>query len=116
MKNQDVIVAKTNELLKGHCYDGLRAAAENWLKALGTEGEKEASKAYIDMLEESVMTLDEVITTFEQPFMIEKFGAEMAGQIHDHAAELKANGGKWCDCPACSCGLEILSYKEDMLA
>lgn len=112
MKNQNVIEEKTNELLSGYCYEGLREAALNWQKSLGTEGENEASMAYISMLKESIMPIDEVIDLFAQPFMADTFGPEKAKAIHDHAVEVKANGGVFCDCPACTKAQEILSVFE----
>ena len=47
---------------------------------------------------------------------IEKFGREKAEEIANHAKEVKAKGAKWCDCPACTTAMEVLKYKEDLLA
>ena len=115
MKNQEKIVAKTKELLSGYCAPELKAAAEAWLKAAETGDAKEEAQAYVAELEDAVMDIDSVIAAFSDPGMAEAFGAERAAQIRDHAKDVKAAGGKWCDCPACTKGLELLSYKEDLL-
>lgn len=116
MKNKDIIVEKTKKLLETHCYQGLKTAANDWLKAIGTDKEKEAAKNYVAVLEDSVMDIDSVIKFFDSDEAVKKFGAEMANKIASHAKEVKAGGGKYCDCPACSAGLEVLKYKEDLLA
>lgn len=116
MKNQNVIVEKTEELLKTHCYEGLRTAANEWLNALGTDKEKEAGKKYVAVLEDSVVDIDTVINLFSSEAGIKKFGAEKAAEIASHAKDVKARGGKWCDCPACTAAREVLKYKDDILA
>jgi len=116
MNNQGIIVEKTKELLNTHCYEGLRSAANEWLDSIGTEKEKEASKRYVDMLKDSVVDIDTVINLFSSDKAAEKFGAEKAAEIATHAKEIKAKGAKWCDCPACTAALEVLKYKEDLLA
>jgi len=116
MNNKSVIIEKTKELLNTHCYAGLKTAANEWLEAVGTDKEKEAAKKYVDMLEESIVDIDTVINLFSSEAGIKKFGAEKATEIASHAKEIKAKGAKWCDCPACTAALEVLKYKEDLLA
>lgn len=115
MKNQEIIIEKTKELLSTHCYEGLRAIAEQWLGAVGTEKETEASRKYVAALEDAVTDIDTVINVFGSNMAKEKFGAEMANNILSHAKEIKAEGAKWCDCPACTAGLKVLEYKADLL-
>ena len=107
MENQNLIIEKTKELLRGHCYEGLRTAAQNWLDALGTDKESEAVESYKAMLDESISPIDDVIALFGSDAMVGKMPAEVIKHIHDHAVEVKANHGIWCDCPACSKALEI---------
>ena len=116
MKNQNIIIDKTKLLLELHCYDGLKAAAQEWLTSIGTEEEKKASEKYVAVLEDSVVGIDTVINLFSSDVGIEKFGADMASQIASHAKEIKANGAEWCDCPACTAAFEVLKYKKDLLA
>ena len=39
---------------------------------------------------------------------------QQAAAYAAHAREVKAKGGKWCDCPACAPGREILDRKEEL--
>lgn len=116
MKNQSIIIEKTKELLNTHCYEGLKTAAQEWLASIGTDNEKKAGETYAALLEESIVDIDTVINLFTSEKGIEKFGAEMAAGIANHAKEMKAKGAKWCDCPACTAAMEVLKYKEDLLA
>ncbi|WP_416200544.1 MAG: Heat-shock protein Hsp90 [Thermocaproicibacter melissae] len=115
MKNQEIIIERTKELLATHCYEGLRTAAQQWLDAVGTEKEAEASKKYVSALEDAVTDIDSVISLFGSDKAKEKFGEEMANKIYSHAVEIKAKGAKWCDCSACTAGLKVLEYKADLL-
>lgn len=116
MNNQDIIVEKTKELLSIRVYEGLKTAGEEFLAALGTDGEKAAAEKYAFELEDAVPTIDFVIDLFSSEDGIKRFGAERAKGIADHAREAKANGAVWCDCPACTAALEVLKYKADLLA
>lgn len=116
MKNQSVIIENTKKLLNTHCYERLRAAANEWLESLGTDKEKKASENYVAALKDSIVDIDSVINLFSSDMGIEKFGAEKAAQIASHAKEIKAKGAKWCDCPACTAAMEVLKYEEDLLA
>lgn len=115
MKNQEIIIERTKELLSVHCYEGLRVAAEQWLGAVGTEKEAEASRNYVSALEDAVTDIDTVINVFESDMAKEKFGEEIALKILSHAKEIKSEGAVWCDCPACTAGLKVLEYKSDLL-
>ena len=115
MKNQEIIIERTKELLSVRCYEGLKAAAEQWLDAVGTEREAEASRKYVFELEDAVTDIDTVINVFGSDMAKEKFGEEMANNIRSHAIEIKAKGAVWCDCPACTAGLKVLEYKADLL-
>lgn len=116
MNNQSIIIEKTKKLLDTRCYEGLRTAANEFLDALGTEREKEAAKNYLAVLEDSVVDIDGLINFFSSERAIERFGAEMANNFVSRAKERKAQGAKYCDCPACTAALEVLNYKEDLLA
>ncbi|MBB2183963.1 hypothetical protein H0486_13870 [Lachnospiraceae bacterium MD1] len=116
MNNQNIIIENTKKLLSIRCYEGLKTAANEWLEAIGTENEKQASEKYVAVLEDSIVDIDTVISLFTSASGIERFGPENASQIANHAKEIKANGAKWCDCPACTAAMEVLKYKEDLLA
>ena len=63
---------------------------------------------FIKQLKAGIASLDEVIDTFSKPEMADKMGAEAAEQIRAHAEAMKAEGKKFCDCPACTQAREIL--------
>lgn len=44
-----------------------------------------------------------------------KFGEETANEVYKHAKELKAQGIKNCDCPACTAALAVLELKDEIL-
>lgn len=115
MKNTEIIIERTKDLLSTHCYEGLKKAAEQWLDAVGTERETEASKKYVFELEDAVTDIDTLINVFGSDMAKENFGEEMANNIHSHAIEIKSKGAKWCDCPACTADLKVLEYKTDLL-
>ena len=62
----------------------------------------------IKQLKAGIASLDEVIETFSKPEAKEKMGEEAAEQIRAHAEAMKAEGKKYCDCPACTKAREIL--------
>ena len=63
---------------------------------------------FIKQLKAGIASLDEVIDTFSKPEMKENIGEEAAEQIRKHAEAMKAEGKKFCDCPACTKAREIL--------
>lgn len=98
---KDYVVARTNDLLQiDYAVAELKAAAKAWLDALGTDGETDATKAYIAALEASIMTVDE-LAAFED--------------YADHARALKEKGEKYCDCDACKACADILAKKAQLL-
>ena len=70
--------------------------------------DKVTEMEFIKQLKAGIATLDEVIDTFSKPEMADKMGAEAAEQIRAHAEAMKAEGKKFCDCPACTQAREIL--------
>ena len=63
---------------------------------------------FIKQLKAGVSSVDEVIDTFSDPEMRKAMGEEAAEQIKAHAEAIKAEGKKFCDCPACTKAREIL--------
>ena len=70
--------------------------------------DKVVESDFIKALKEGISSVDEVIDTFSKPEMKEKVGEEAAAQIKAHAEAIKAEGKKFCDCPACTQAREIL--------
>ena len=84
-------------------------AANAWLDAVGTDNEEAETKKYIAELEEDIMPIDGLIGFAGSEAGAAVFGAEKAKEVEAHAKEVKAAGGKYCDCPACAACEVILS-------
>jgi len=110
------IEAKTRQLIEAAtCSSETKEAALRWLEAIGTDGEKAETEKYIKELEEDIMPIQQLIDFAGSDRGREYFGADAAAGIAAHAEEIKASGGKFCDCPACSIVKEILDCKDEML-
>lgn len=97
------------------CSKGiLKAACESWLAAAGTEKEAEETKKLIAELEEDIIPVDGLIAFAASEAGVQVFGKEMAANIEAHGKELKAQGAKYCDCPACSAVAAILEKKGEL--
>lgn len=109
-------IEKTKVLLNAStCCAELASAAQSWLDAIGTEHEATAAKRYIEELEADIMPIDGLLGFAESQAGIQYFGEETAANIAEHAKELKANGARYCDCPACAAAEAILENKAELL-
>ena len=70
--------------------------------------DKVTESELIAKLKEGIATVNETIEHFSDPKVRSDIGEEAAEQIKKHAEELKAQGKKFCDCPACTKAREIL--------
>lgn len=86
----------------------LKQIAEDWLKAVDTEAEDLQTRSLIAELSADVNTIDEVIPFFASDFAKQHFGEEQAASMYAKAQSVKADGGKFCFCPACVAGVAIL--------
>ena len=110
------IMEKVKDLINApSCYPPLKALAESWLKAQGTAEEKALGAKLIAELENDVQTAEDSLSFFESESSRKIVGEKFASQMEAHFKEVIAAGGKWCDCPACSAGKEILDNKEIIL-
>lgn len=110
----DFIVEKTHELIDApSCSAEAKAAAKEWLAAVGTDREEEVTGRYFAELEEDIMPVDGLIAFAESEAGARVFGADAAKHVADHAKEVKAAGGKYCDCPACSAVAAILEKRDE---
>lgn len=91
-----------------------KAAAQNWLDALGTDKEAEQTKNLIAELEMDIMPVDNLIAFADSEAGAQVFGAEKAKNVAAHGREIKAAGAKYCDCPACSAVAAILEKKNEL--
>ncbi len=114
--NRKEVLEKVKEVVSApSCCAELKAAAQAYLDAQGKPGEKAAAEALIAELEADVMTIDNVLAFFESKAGMEYFGSERAAGLAAHAREVKAAGGKYCDCPACAPGKIILDNRSAIL-
>ena len=95
------VIEETKKLIAApSCSQEAKDAANAWLDAVGTDNEEAETKKYIAELEEDIMPIDGLIGFA---------GSEKAKEVEAHAKEVKAAGGKYCDCPACTACEVILS-------
>ena len=93
----------------------IKEAAQNYLDAVGKEGEAEAAKAYVAELEADIMPIDGLIAFAESDMGAKVFGADGVKNVLIHAKERKEAGEKYCDCPACAACEELLNKKDEIL-
>ena len=93
----------------------IKEAAQNYLDAVGKEGEAEAAKAYVVELEADIMPIDGLIAFAESDMGAKVFGADGVKNVLIHAKERKEAGEKYCDCPACAACEALLNKKDEIL-
>ena len=114
--DQNELVQTVREMIAAtSCCKELKEAGQNWIAAADADAKKAAGAILLQEIRESISTIDHVIEFFESPQGIQIFGAERAKAMVAHAREVKAQGGKWCDCPACAAGLKILDHASLLL-
>lgn len=107
--NKNELIETVKEMVAApSCCGELKDAGRNYLNALGTDAEKATVAALLQEIREDACTLDQTIPFFESELGTQIFGAERAKAMAAHAREIKAQGVKWCDCPACAAGVKIL--------
>lgn len=90
----DFVIEKTHELINAPtCSRETKAAAQDWLDAVGTEKEAAETKKYIDELEADIMPIDNLIGFAESDAGSRYFGADAAKNI---AAPCKGHQGRRC--------------------
>ncbi|MEY8419083.1 pyruvate:ferredoxin (flavodoxin) oxidoreductase [Oscillospiraceae bacterium 44-5] len=107
------LAEKTKALIAvEHTYGPLKEAAQKWLDTMEDgKANQEATKEYVKLLEESIMTVDDIVAFTSSPKAAEVFGDQLP-QFQAHAKELKASGAKYCDCDACKLVADILAEKD----
>ena len=74
-----------------------KAAGSHWN---GTEAAE--TERYLNELKADIMPIDQLIGFAGSEAGIQYFGEAAAKGIVSHAEEIKANGARYCDCPACA--------------
>ncbi len=98
------------------CCEELKVAVQYYLDALGKSYEKSAAENLIKVTKASITPIELLVIRAHSNSTIEKYGVEMAKKLAAHADALKAAGAKYCNCSACTLGLEILKDKDILLA
>ena len=97
------------------CYVDLREMIKKYFDALGTADEKVAVENLIDELKADVVRIEQLVLFAHSNNAIEMFGAARAKIFAANADALKASGAKYCNCFACTQGLEVLQHKDILL-
>lgn len=93
----------------------VKTAAQNYLDAVGTPEEAAAASAYIAELKADIMPIDGLISFAGSDMGAKVFGTEGAKKILSHAEAIRAEGAKYCDCPACAACEALLAKKDEIL-
>ena len=103
------MIEKTNDLIAAPsvCAEA-KKAAQNWIKEIGGDNEKEATKAYLAELKEDITPIGGLVSFAESDYAKKEFGEEGAKAFLAHVKALKASGAFYCDCPACKAALAIV--------
>lgn len=108
MEKQELKQVVLEMIAAPSCCQELKDAAQKWLDAADPAAKKAAADALVLELKDDIAPIGHVIEFFESPLGKQKFGEERAAAIAAHAREVQAQGGEWCDCPACAAGRKIL--------
>ncbi len=92
-----------------------KAAAQNYLDAIGTNGEKAAAAALIAEAKEDINEIDDTIAFLKSEMAVKIFGAAIAPVKLAEAEAHKANGGIYCDCPGCAAAEAIINAEAELL-
>ncbi len=112
MNKSDLIQVVEGLIAAPSCCAELKTVGGNYLSSLGTPGERAAAEALLAEAREDICTVDQVLDFFISPAAEARFGREKAQAIAAHARELKANGVKYCDCPACAACEKLIAHAD----
>lgn len=98
----------------GSACPEIKAAADAWLAAKGTDKEAEATKALVKECEEDITTIDSLIAFLQTPAGKSVFG-DAAEAALERAKANKAAGEKYCFCDACQAAAAILERKAELV-
>lgn len=107
------ILAKVKEVMDApSCCAELKAECAKYLAAVGTSEQAAEAKKLVAELEADVQKIDDVLAFFSSEMGTKIFGKEQAEALTATAKKVKAEGGKYCFCPACAAGRAILDNKD----
>ena len=112
--NKHTLIEKLKAMVASpSASESVKQAVKVYLAALAVE--QVAVNNLIAELEDDIVDIDSLLTFSHSPQAVEKLGAKRAKIFADNADALKAAGAKYCNCLACTIGLEILADKEILL-
>lgn len=115
--DKQTLIEKIKELAASpSCYSELKLEIERYLDTLGTPGEQLAAENLLDEIKRDVVPVQQLIIFAHSNHAIEAFGREGAKKFLANAEALRRRGAKYCNCKACTLGLEILDNKDVLLA
>jgi len=110
MENELYLIQKTLEMTADFtCCEEVKDAARKWLSARGSGEEAAAFDDYLQVLRDCVQPIEAVLDFSGSPEAAKAFGERYARGLHAHYREIRAEGEKYCDCPACSAAMKILA-------
>ena len=112
MEKSEIIRTVKEMIGASSCCPELKAAGNAYLEAVGGAHEKAAAAALLAEVKEDISTVEHLIEFCDSPLGAQILGADRAKAMAAHGREVKAAGGKWCDCPACACCVKILDNAE----
>jgi len=116
MEKRNLVIENVKAVIAApSCCPELKEAAQHYLNVLNTAKEKEAGQKLVAELEEDVLPIDVVLGFASSPEGAKVFGEEKAAAFAKQAKKVKADGGKYCFCPACTAGKKILDLKKNLL-
>lgn len=111
---KDYMTEQVNALMNAFsCCAEAKAACKEWLEAVGTDKEAEATKKLVAEVEADIMPIDTLIAFAGSEAGTKVFG-DKAKDVLNHAEEIKKAGAKFCDCPACQACAAILAKKAEL--
>ena len=117
MSKIEAMIEKVKALINApSCCAEAKEAANKWLEAVNTEEQDEAAKALIEEIAADIIPIDGLIAFAGSEDGKKIFGEEKAAGIEAHAKKIKAEGARFCDCPACTAVAAILADKADLYA
>lgn len=115
--DKQTLIDKLKDLASSpSCYVRLRQEIELYLDTLGTPGEKFAAEKLLDEIKRDVVPIGQLLIFAHSNSAIEAFGREGSKKFLANAEALRRRGAKYCNCKACTLGLEILDNKDVLLA
>lgn len=96
------------------CCAEAKKAGQDWLDAVGTEGEQAATRELIEELMRCVLPIDDLIAFASSEDGEKLFGKEKAAEVAAHAKEIKQEGSLYCDCSACTPAKRILERRTEL--